>query len=548
MMTIGEKKMNFEPFWIKGQGDTYSIDRTKLISFLSDQGFGMFRDGKSRNDTGSLIYIDDGTVRPYSKKSMRQWVNHVIDDLETEQKSQAKIALHKFKDFQDELTTVLPIYSEYPSKSDKWVRHLEFIRDDQNICRFPFQNGVVEVTKDSISLLPLTSVLPNLIWESQITPRDIELIDGNSTPSDTCHFGHFLSQSMKIGIDGQRDEQHQKRLRSLQSSIGYLLHRFNDPTVSKAVVFIDAESSKDSVEGRNGKSIVGTAIDELIPTQVLDGRKNGPLLGTDNGRFIFDRVKSETRCLIFDDCTDNFKFDGLFNIITGGLEIEKKHEGSYTIPPERKPKFLLTTNYVLPTIGTSYRARQHIVEFGSYWNHQFHKGVQPIDELGKRLFDPYQWDDDDWNQFYNYLFSCVQLYLSEGLIESSLDSYRKKQIKIQIEGNQEVGFVDWIDSWIRGDRLRRNQHLGDGISIDALYLEFQKEVDDSSWGLSTFKDRLWNYCRVMGYGFNNQLSHKGSTRTDRRNRKGPRGQQTEWVCITTPNDQTLLMDELHSGD
>tara|TARA_B100002003_G_scaffold231380_1_gene242343 strand:+ start:303 stop:1919 length:1617 start_codon:yes stop_codon:yes gene_type:complete len=535
--------MTIEPFWYESRDSnraTYSIDRTKLIDFLSSNGFGMFKEGTRRTETGSLILIDDGIVRSYSKKNMRQWVHEFLQDLDCDEGRNGRQALHRFRDFQDELTTVLPTYGQNHLPTDKWVKKLDFVQDDKSICRFPFQNGVVVISTDDVSLQPLETLKPKLIWESQIIPRDITLDESHLDPSDEGQFGQFVSQSMKLGLNGSKDEKYVSRLRSLQTSIGYLVHRFNDPTRSKCVIFVDYESSPDSVEGRNGKSIIGLAIEQMVPTQILDGRKNGSLLGTKEGKFVFDNVNPETRCLIFDDCTENFRFDGLFNIITSGMEIEKKGKQSYTIEPADKPKFLLTTNYILPSVGTSYLARQHIVEFGSYWNLQYHKGVEPFDELGKILFDRYQWDDKDWNQFYNYIFSCTQLFLKNGLVEGSLDSYRRKQIKILVEGYREFGFVDWIDSWIKSDRLADSHHVGDGLTFDALYLRAQSELEEMKWSISRFKEGVWSYCRKMGYGFNDQLAYKGSTMSSRRNRKGARGNQTEWICITTPTDKTLM--------
>ena len=59
------------------------------------------------------------------------------------------------------------------------------------------------------------------------------------------------------------------------------------------------------------------------------------------------------------------------------------------------------------------------------------------------------------------------------------------------------------------------------------------------WTVADFKVGVWKYCKQMGYGFNDQLSHKGNNMSSRRNRKGPRDNQLEWICITTPSDKTL---------
>ena len=224
-------------------------------------------------------------------------------------------------------------------------------------------------------------------------------------------------------------------------------------------------------------------------------------------------------------------------MITGGMEIERKGKDTITIPPRRKPKILLTTNYVLPEIGTSYVARQHIVEFGNYWNLQYHRGIEPYDVLGKILFNT-DWSNADWNDFYNYIFCCAQLYLREGLVRTSLDSYKRKQIKSLIEGQKDFGFVEWLEDWIRSDRLENNCHLNDGVTFEALYTRARTDLEDMKWTVADFKVGVWKYCKQMGYGFNDQLAHKGNNMSSRRNRKGSRDNQLEWICITTPTDKT----------
>ena len=66
-----------------------------------------------------------------------------------------------------------------------------------------------------------------------------------------------------------------------------------------------------------------------------------------------------------------------------------------------------------------------------------------------------------------------------------------------------------------------------------------QDLPDLKWSEKDLKNGLWRYCETQGYGYNEQLSHKGSSLTDRRNRKGPKGQQQEYVRITTPDDDQL---------
>ena len=524
-------------FWVANQtskGITWRIDRLQLYQFLEENGFGTFRESSKRTIEGNLIQIDEGVVRPHTLRSIRKWVLRYVGSLSEPDRTNGLDSLVRYGDFKEDLITFLPVYSSSQVNQDKVV---SFVQDDTKISRIPFKNGVVEITPENITVYPIRTLTDiGCVWETQINGNEIE-IQSNGEYTDG-EFYKFVQSAMRVGLNETDSDEWNSRLNSLETAIGYLVHRYNDPSVPKSVIFVDKESSHGNVEGRNGKSLVAKGLSYVIPTQTLDGRKNGRILGTRDGKFVFASIKDDTRLLVLDDCSEDLRFDSIFSMITGDFEVERKGIDSFTIPYSKKPKFLITTNYVLPQLGTSYVARQHIVEFGSYWNLLYRtQNKTPSQVYKRRMFD--DWKKKDWNDFYNYIFYCVQRYLNEGLKESSLDNYRQKQMKYVIEGNKDLGFVDWMDNWISTDRVDKGHHLNNGISIKALHMNILQDLPDLKWTEKDLKNGLWRYCETHSYGYNEQLSHKGSSLTDRRNRKGPKGQQQEYVCITTPDDIQL---------
>ena len=57
--------------------------------------------------------------------------------------------------------------------------------------------------------------------------------------------------------------------------------------------------------------------------------------------------ENDIKLILIDDLRPDFEFESLFTLITGDMEIEGKETNKFTIPEDRKPKFGVTTNYVL---------------------------------------------------------------------------------------------------------------------------------------------------------------------------------------------------------
>ena len=72
--------------------------------------------------------------------------------------------------------------------------------------------------------------------------------------------------------------------------------------------------------------------------------------------FKFQTVSTDCQVLVFDDVKKNFEFERLFSIITEGIEIEYKNQGTIKIPVEKSPKIVITTNYTIKGEGGSFDA------------------------------------------------------------------------------------------------------------------------------------------------------------------------------------------------
>ena len=217
----------------------------------------------------------------------------------------------------------------------------------------------------------------------------------------------------------------------------------------------------------------------------------------DDDKFVYSDVTSETRLIVVNDVRPTFSFDRLFNIITDDLQVEGKFTNKKVIPKEKSPEIALSTNEVLSGVGGSYERRQHIVEFGNFWNRANKLKQQPSDKqhLGKMLFEGRNWNDDDWNQFYNFGFRCIQEFQRDGLVEAENQEYKKKAIIKEVEGRGGDGGVsDWMMDWVQNRRTPENGYSDEtGISekdLHSLFLQENLEYADA-WDSKRFRSQFF---------------------------------------------------------
>tara|TARA_Y100000031_G_C8222077_1_gene386471 strand:+ start:2 stop:1843 length:1842 start_codon:yes stop_codon:yes gene_type:complete len=530
----------FDMFWdITKKG--CKVKTYELRSFLIDNGFGRFKSTESRLEETRLFRNDNGVLKLHNANSVKRWVRNFIESIEqadfcrvfndAEEESFKFDVLRMWQDF-SETNLKTRVLDDLPEWSDEHYadKRLNLFTDTPDECFIRFQNGVVKITKDNVELLERDVIKEKgQVWESSIRKHNIKLDLKNTNGM----FSKFFNRTMyrhKEDIDGienwideyELNDSGREELHSLRTSYGYLIHDHNTADVSKLVFYIDENSELGRPEGGNGKSVVMESIQHYKKKAHQDGKRFRQNMDSD--RFQFSNVELDTRFVFIDDITPEFHFEKLFSMITGDMEIEGKGTNKVIIPKDKKPKMGLTTNYVLAGTGTSYERRQHIVEFGSYWNRMNQEGESTRDEkhLGGLLFD-WDKDSDEWNRFYNFGFKCVQDYLKYGLVASTNKSYLTKSIKLLVEGNDGSGQgTEWLMNWIKTERLGGDYHKT-GISEKELYSHFVHDntelVEDISgvWSFKFFSQALWDLVdNTKGWYYNQHKAKLGNTKTQRR--------------------------------
>lgn len=193
---------------------------------------------------------------------------------------------------------------------------------------------------------------------------------------------------------------------------GYMLYRRKVASRSVAMMFLDNKIDEEGrCNGRSGKSFISNFITQCGRKVVrFDGRDTKNLFGN----FQWERVTRETDICYFDDCGKDFKLASLYSQITGTMTVNRKNKGSFELTASETPKFMLSSNYVMPDFSPSTMERI-LPEIQSDYYH----GEQPEtgeerwsigDDFGMDLHDE-EYSEADWNADFNFAIDCCQDYL-----------------------------------------------------------------------------------------------------------------------------------------
>lgn len=460
-------------FWEVNDKGAASIVRTKMQDFLSEVG-GFFI---YYYDTSSPIYkmirVVDGFVEEatteHIKKYIKEYIETLPDSFDGITQGDLLEIIYKGSDayFSKSLLEFMPRIK------------LNLLKDTKDAAFFPYKNGVVKVTRDKKELIRYGDINMH-VWRSQVIDFNIDIdeaIDWNAV-----EYMRFIEKICSDDIE---------RIKYVVGLIGYLLHKWKDPTRPYAIILAE-ETEKDKEGGGTGKGIFYKAVSKILNVVFVDG-KNFKL----DKSFAFQRVNLDTQLVVIEDCRKNVDFEGFYSNITEGVTVEKKNKDELYIPYSDSPKFGFTTNYTITLSGTHAKRRAKVIEFSNF----FSNGSSPLDYFGHALFDG--WDQDEWNRFYNLMIECVQLFMLGGISErySSVTIKRK-----QIKNNYGEEFLEYFDD------LLKNKWFFFGEE----YLYFLKlnDFEKKDFSQKRFRSALDSACDVFGLSYQDRKNRSAENRKE----------------------------------
>ena len=448
-----------ETFWDRDQktGELH-INRYKLQVFLTNEGGFRLYFYNNQSTSYRLIRLKDGFVEESSTEQVKKFIKDYVNTLPDE--------FDGGKNPQDLLEVVYRGSNVFFSDAffEFFERaNIEFLEDTKDKAYFPFRNGVVEVTKDTIELKTYGE-LKRYVWKSHVIDRHI-IVDP-SIDISLVQYAKFIEF-----ISGKDVTKNTYAI----SLIGYLLHKYKDPSRPFAVILAE-ENDNEEKGGGTGKGIFIKALSYIVNTIRVDG-KNFKI----DKNFAFQRVDIDTKIVAIEDTRKKVDFEGFYSIITEGITVEKKNQDELFIPYKDSPKIMFTTNFSIPTNGVHAKRRQRVLEFAPYFSDKH----TPEDEFGNKLFDG--WNDDEWNRFFNFMFLAVNDYLDNGLANLPFsNNMAKKMIRNQC-GEE---FLEWFLDAIK---------IEDWVSIEALHNEFltMYGMDKKDYPRRRFTVAIKRACEIL---------------------------------------------------
>ncbi|HCY41227.1 MAG TPA: hypothetical protein DHV48_07725 [Prolixibacteraceae bacterium] len=423
-----------------------------LFDYYASIGIGNYfvDDSNKKNSDPIIVMINGNIVYPVNVGYLLDITkNYILENTQGNGTGKILDSLHKKTGlFGDKNLKLLP------------TLHLDFLCDTQDTGFFFFRNGVVKVTAERIQVCNYED-FDTYVWEQNIIQRDFYPIDSNILEINS-EFLRFLKDLTVVNDSGKAIT----RYKALSSAIGYLLHRYKNPTTTKAIILLDVYVDG-MPNGGSGKTLLVTAVGKIRNVSVIDGKKYDQ-----KEWFGLSSVELNTEVLLFDDTDRNFNFELIFPLMTTGMFVRRKYKNHVFVPFDKSPKVAITTNYAINGNSSSFRRRMYEFEISATYSADF----SPRDKFGKNFFD--DWNDNDWNLFYNTMFHYLQVFLREGLIES--EPINLQLTKLINRTSEE--FVDWADKTVRLSNQYDKKHLYDlFVSEYPDYRNRLKQRDFTYW-------------------------------------------------------------------
>ena len=420
-----------QTFWTKNDKGAVKIIHILFKQFLEDSGFYKYCPEGGKNYI--FVKVTNNLIDHTSEKEIKDFVLQHL--LELDDMSVYNYFADNTRFFKEEFLSMLSTIDIY------------FIADSKDSAYLYYKNCAVKITKDSITTIDYLD-LGGYVWKDHVIDRVFSMC----RVTEKCDFKKFV-----WNINGKEEE----RVRSMESTIGFMMHGYKNLSYCPAVILND-EVISDNPEGGTGKGLWMNALSQMKKLVVIDGKSF-----TFERSFAYQLVSADTQILCFDDVKKHFDFERLFSVVTEGLTLEKKNKDAIKIPFSKSPKIAITTNYAIKGAGNSFARRKWELELHQYYS----KSFTPLDEFGKLMFG--DWNDDDWCEFDNYMVGCLKNYLNTGLVKSRFVNLKIRQLSAETCHE----FIEWCGLV---DSVERNVNLDAGIRLykNDLYYAFIDEYPD----------------------------------------------------------------------
>lgn len=523
----------------------YRLNHAQIYNFLQQCGY--HRLSMPNSKTGYIyIKIEGSIVKEVSPVEVKTFIFTFL-----KKRNSPPALLNAFYRSQNQLSET--------SFSNMEPVEIDFTDCDKNSQYLFFENAIWEASKDGIKE-HLPGTVAKFVWDEELIKHRADLQDAPFVISynrdteryqievkdDSCLFFKYLRNASRVhwrkeleqGETLTQDEAYEQDLHLINKiySLGYLLHRYKDPSKPWCVFAMDNKIAETGEShGGSGKSIAYKAPRYFMKSVTLEGRN--PKL-TDNPH-LYELVTKHTDYLLVDDANQYLKFDHFFSAITGEMMVNPKHGKQYELSFEETPKFCITSNFTLRNIDPSTERRLLYTVFSDYYHYnkdgEYQESRSPYDDFGKNLF--LDFTPEEWNKTFNTIAYCISTFLRFPKIDPPMDNVEKRNLRTIMTEQ----FKEWADVYF--DEFSHR--------TDRLYLKstaFQDFIDTTklrSWSAQRFKKSLVAWCKYFNFVLNPDALVNNKGRIIGKNQ----GQAVEYIYIKAYKEEINNTGfEAHDGN
>lgn len=400
-----------------------------------------------------------------------------------------------------------------------------------------FENNVVEVTRNGISIIPAKQ-FKGMIHSSNVIKKEFYLpktmpveFDFSTWNDPLVYLRNLDSYLLRLLINTSRvywneeyiasglnncedyyaqlpwtlssdflsDDQVRAQFECLLNkmfAIGYLCARYKKRSETFAPYFLDLNCTSESSNGRSGKGIIFQLLKIFLNQESFDGRNKS----LTEYQHAFDRVTSYTDVLLLNDYhPQHTKFDGLYNMISDGMVVNPKGKPQFELDYEDSPKVAITSNFILPSSDASTEGRVLYVPVSDYyhkvaddndylWDHR------PKDDFKIEIGQDYT--QNDWNNDFTVILCCIQFYLYCSSIEIRYKAPTNFVTSIREQSLYSKEFDEWATEYFTADKL--------GVYIERfdIFVSYQEATGEKNSSPQHFKKILKAWLNQHGFELN----------------------------------------------
>lgn len=448
----GAKEKDVTAFWTINDKGRVVIDPKQFLHFISANGFGIYRRNKG-DKKWSFVQVTNMIVDVVDVMDIKQHILKYVEDHAPEPVFAELQMKNRF--FENTFLNALPILD------------VEQIKDNKDSSFVFFEEFYYEIFADKMEKHDYVDLKGRHIWRSQMSKKNI---------TNLCDYvDHDFTQFV-----WRATGQNLKKYNDARAALGYLMHTYKKRRLAKLVYACDQSTGEldGMADGGTGKNLFFESMKFVRSIVDLDGKDFDK-----RDKFKFQTVQDDTQMVSIDDYEGNIK--ELFTRVTGHFEVERKGLDKVVLEFDDAPKLMVSSNTSPTGFSSSYQRRLHMVEFSDHYNSDH----TPADEFGDRDFFSDDWNQNDYDCLFSFLFGCIQEYLQKGLrTQESNDGVRFKQA-VMNTGRDFTEYMEGvdIDEWINGRILyeRYIKNAGDGITAQEFYSKLRKLCGIYGWTLES---------------------------------------------------------------